>query len=155
MTQALLYAVNKSDSATIAAHLRACDRGFVPLLSERVDIDDYARKIEGNAQRFEALAGSKLVGFIAAYCNDRRKVNAFVTSVSVLPDWQRQGIAAKLLETCVEAIRTLAFERIELEVDERSTPAVTLYERFGFRRMSTKDQIVIMELKLAKEDAGG
>ena len=80
---------NRASAAEIDAHLRACDDSFAPALSRRVDIDAYASKIAARAERFEAWANDRLVGLLAAYCNDPERRVAFVTSVSVMHRWRK------------------------------------------------------------------
>ena len=46
------------------------------------------RKIADKAARFEAWVDGEFVGFVAAYCNDKEKLTAYITSVSVLQRWQ-------------------------------------------------------------------
>ena len=139
---------NESSVTAIADHLRACDDSFVPPLGSRVEIDDYAAKIVARAERFEAWSGSCLVGLLAAYCNDPARKVAFVTSVSVLPGWQGQGVASRLLRACVEHARQGRLERIELEVDPRNSAATLLYQKHGFAIACAHDQTQTWQLAL-------
>ena len=75
------------------------------------------RKIADKAARFEAWVDGEWVGLVAAYCNDKEKLTADITSVSVLLRWQDKGIASQLMERCIGHVKGLGFERIELEVD--------------------------------------
>jgi hypothetical protein len=68
MNEAVEYLSNNASEAQIAGHLSRCDADFVPSLSGRVDINDYAKKIVNKAMRFEAWSGGELVGLVAAYC---------------------------------------------------------------------------------------
>lgn len=126
MKDRVTYARNRASAHQIARHLAACDAFFVPPLSSRVDIWEYARKIAVNAMRFEAWSDS-LVGVAAAYCNDEQRRAAFITSVSVLPDWQHNGIAARLLADCIGHAREAGFARIELEVHAENHGALQMY----------------------------
>jgi len=128
----LAFAADRADAAQIAAHLAACDADFVPPLSRRVDIAAYADKLVGHAVRFEAWEGGRLVGLVAAYCNDPDGCRAFVTSVSVLRGWAGRGIAVALMERCLSHARRLGFRRVALEVDAANGPARRLYEKLGF-----------------------
>ncbi|HEY3849810.1 MAG TPA: GNAT family N-acetyltransferase [Steroidobacteraceae bacterium] len=129
---AITYAVNRAGVAEVAAHLAHCDAHFVPPLSGRVDIDAYAAKIAGHAERFEAWAGRALVGMVAAYCNDRSHHAAFITSVSVAAERRGEGIATRLLEDCIQHARRAGFTLIRLSVDRGNAAAIRLYERCGF-----------------------
>lgn len=151
MNAALEFCLNRASVAQITAHLRVCDDAFVPQLSGRVCIDDYAHKIADKAQRFEAFAaGGELVGLVAAYCNDSEGRVAFITSVSVLPGWQGQGIASQLVTRCIDHVRGLGFARIELELDERNRAAANLYEKHGFSANRTSGEAAIMYLTIGR-----
>jgi len=127
--------------------LHVCNDYFMPLLSERVVIDDYARKIFENADRFEAWAGGILIGLVAIYCNDKKLKVAYITSVSVLPSWQGKGIASRLITKCLAYIKSLGFERVDLEVDQKNKTAIILYKKCGFHRTSLNANIFSMYLK--------
>ena len=113
------FLLNKASAEQIAEHLLRCDSDFVPPLSGRVEIKDYAEKIATTAIRFEAWPGGALVGLVAAYCNDQDKHIAYITSVSVLRAWMSNGIAARLVGQCVEHAKTLGMRQISLEVAKR------------------------------------
>lgn len=124
--------LNSVDLIELEAHLRSCDDSFVPPLSDRVDIQDYAQKLMNKSMRFEAWQENKLIGLVAAYCNDSKLEAAFITSVSVLPRWQGRGVAARLLDKCLAHLQQMGFAIIELEVDSRSRTAFELYRKRGF-----------------------
>jgi len=123
---------NRASVAEIRAHLAACDVEFVPSLSSRVDLDAYARKLAANAERIEAWASGRLIGFVAVYCNDTASGCAYITSVSVLPGRRGHGIASRVLLRCLEHVQKRGFRRVELELDARNHSAARLYRRHGF-----------------------
>jgi ribosomal protein S18 acetylase RimI-like enzyme len=139
---------NRASAAEVAAHLRVCDRSFVPPLSERVEVDAYAQRIVAHAERFEAWSDDHLAGLVAVYCNDLERRAAFVTSVSVLPFWRAQGLASRLLQACVDHVRQVGFERLELEVDSKNTAATLLYRKHGFALTGTHEATQILHLAL-------
>ena len=148
MSELVEYDLNKASEAEIAEHLLCCDADFVPSLSSRVEINDYARKIAGKATRFEAWSGGMLVGLVAAYCNDQEKHIAYITSVSVLREWMGKGIAANLMKQCIEHAETSGMWQISLEVASDNTPAIKLYEKSGFVAGKVNAPFVTMELNL-------
>ena len=150
MSELLDYSSGRASAAQINGHLLRCDEVFVPRLGARVDIDDYARKIAGKAQRFEAWTSDDLVGLVAAYCNAPDKDVAFVTTVSVLPAWQGRGIASRLLENCIAHARKLGFAHIELEVGCGNGAALALYEKHGFSAAGETGGMLRMALDLDK-----
>lgn len=150
MSDAVELCANRANAAELTGHLARCDAAFVPPLSGRVVIRDYAQKLTDKAVRFEAWQDGELVGLVATYCNDPEKTAAFITSVSVLPSWQGRGIAAQLMARCLDHVRQEGFRRIELEVDHRSLAAVSLYEKFGFVTTRTSDSSLVMTMALGK-----
>jgi ribosomal protein S18 acetylase RimI-like enzyme len=134
----------------IARHLLQCDAEFVPALSTRVQIPQYAGKLIAHAARFEAWQEGTLVGLIAAYCDDRQSRRAYISSVSVLAESRRRGLGACLLERCLDYLRGHEFMHVELQVDSKNDNAIRLYERYGFHQSGTDGRTTTMDLKLGR-----
>jgi ribosomal protein S18 acetylase RimI-like enzyme len=142
----LIFAVNQSSQAQILGHLACCDKQFIPSLSSRTNLGEYAAKIRSRAQTFEAWNEGCLVGLVAAYFNDCDKI-CFITSVSVLPEQSGKGVAARLLAACMEAAREKGLTIFSLEVSSESPAAVQLYNRFGFQVIGFRGEIMTMECR--------
>lgn len=121
---------NTASIAEIAAHLRGCDTCYVPPLSRRVAIDDYAQKLASHAERIELWADGVLVGLAAFYGN--QPPDAFLSNISVLPDWQKRGLARLMLTECIARARGLNLASMRLEVSSQHEAALTLYHAQGF-----------------------
>jgi len=143
---AVKFLLNKASEAEIAEHLLNCDTDFVPPLSERVEVKDYAKKIVQKASRFEAWSGPTLVGIVAVYCNDQATGIAYITSVSVLKDWTGKGIATQLLGQCVRHVKEMGMQQVRLEVTSENLPAIKLYEKSGFSVEKVNESFVGMNL---------
>ena len=146
MNASVEFGLNRASEREIADLLRICDADFIPPLSQRVQIDHYARKIAGQAVRFEAWAGGELVGLVAAYCNDREKRLAYITSVSVRREWTGKGIAGQLMTRCIEHAQAAGMRQVSLEVAPGNASAVRLYERCGFVTGRAQAPFVTMNL---------
>jgi ribosomal protein S18 acetylase RimI-like enzyme len=147
----LEFAEDKADAAHIREHLNLCDAAFIPRLSDRVNIAEYAQKIVARARRFEAWQDGELVGLVAAYCNAPDGQAAFVTSVSVLPLAQGIGIGSLLMQRCIAAIRATGLRRIELEVGVDNASAIAVYRKQGFDLASARDGSARMTLDLGQD----
>lgn len=145
------FSRDETNADDLARHLKACDRAFMPPLSERLDIVEYAVRLATNAIRFEAWSSNELTGLIAVYCNAADGRKAFITSVSVLSQQQGKGIAADLLDRCIVYVQKLGFHRIELEVNSGNRAAIALYERFGFVSTQMTDNLTTMTIDLQKD----
>lgn len=148
MDDEVKFCANTSSDMEIADHLSQCDASFVPPLSSRVEIAVYATKLANNAVRFEAWASDKLIGLIAIYCNDEQRSKAYITSVSVMREWQNKGLAQLLLEKCLLHAKSLGFASVELEVHSQNDSALNLYVKNGFQIESRNDHSVTMRLDL-------
>jgi len=146
MNASVEYLQNTATVAQIAEHLWICNADFVPPLGGRVDIDEYAEKIAKKAARFEAWSGDTMVGLIAAYCNDKERGIAYITSVSLLKTWMGKGVATQLLSQCVEYAKAYGMHQISLEVAEENTPAIKLYKKSGFSESKVKGPFINMNL---------
>ncbi len=150
MNTRIEFIQNHSDTQTVMRHLFCCDADFIPPLSDRVEIENYAQKIVQQAARFEALMDGELIGLVAAYCNDFEQRVAYITSVSVLPSWQGRGIAAQLITQCIGHCRDQGFASISLEVDGQNLVALKLYTSRGFTFCETRGRKMSMRLNLKK-----
>ena len=127
-------------------HLEECNNSFVPLLSERVDIDEYSAKIADKAVTFEAWEKNKLVGLVAAYIN-KDLLTVFITNVSVLKQYAGKGIAKQLMVRCIEYVCKNSFKNIQLEVSKNNTKAISLYKGLNFIEYGSQGETLLMELK--------
>lgn len=152
MSASIAYLLNKASAEQIAEHLLRCDSDFEPALSSRVDINEYAKKIENKATRFEAWSDSTLVGMVAAYCNDREKRLAYITSVSVLRQWAGNGIATRLISRCAEHALASGMRQVNLEVARNNSRVIKLYEKCGF--VASEADALFVQMSLILKNGG-
>jgi len=145
----LLLRTGSAGAEALESLLRACDAAFVPPLSSRVDINAYARKIAAHARLFEAWDGERLAGLLAMYCNDTTTRTAFVTSVSVLPDHARRGIAGALLRQAIDAASAAGMRLLALETGAGNAAALALYRKHGFETIDQAGDTLRLALKLS------
>jgi ribosomal protein S18 acetylase RimI-like enzyme len=84
----------------------------------------------GGVVRLKAVCDQQMVGFIAG---DVRRMEgvAWIATLAVLPEYQRRGIGAALLQACEGQIPV---SRIRLCVRPSNEVAIRLYERFGYSK---------------------
>jgi len=78
-----------------------------------------------------AFEGNRLVGYVV---NSRYADSWHVMNVAVDPDWQRRGIATRLLERLFELTADDEGRGYTLEVRVTNNDAIRLYEKLGFER---------------------
>lgn len=143
----IVYKINQAKNSDILRHLRNCNDSFIPPLNQKVDVDNYSRKIFENADTFEAWSKHELVGLIAVYCDDVKK-KAFITNVSVVEKFSGRGVASALLEICIKYIEVKQFREIALEVNIRSEKARNLYKKFNFQEIGLDNEFILMRYEV-------
>jgi len=73
-----------------------------------------------------------MVGFVAADLR-RRDRTAWIATFAVLPEHRHSGLGSALLQTCEAEI---SLPSIKLSVRRSNTPAITLYEKFGYQQVA-------------------
>ena len=76
--------------------------------------------------------------------------------IAVVPPWRRRGVASKLLDTCFSLAHKSGAESAILEVRPSNQPAVSLYQKLGFRLVErrknyyteTREDALILSKKL-------
>ncbi len=63
----------------------------------------------------------------------RKGLSGRIYSLSVSQSCRRQKIGHRILVAMVEDLRSRGVNRIYLEVEQSNTPAIRLYEQYGFR----------------------
>lgn len=100
----------------------------------------------GNAYFFVAEIGGEIVGYMGT-------ISVFgecsVTNIAVKEKYRGRGIASSLLERAILNSIYLGDEFITLEVRKSNTPAISLYEKYGFRKMGERKNFY----RLPTEDA--
>ncbi len=135
------FRINTAGVSNVYNHLVKCDESFIPALSERVDVSAYAQKLVEKSQMFEAWTNDELIGLIAVYCNDPARMKAYISNVSVLPDWKGKGIASHLISSCLAHVHESGFKSVELEVGVENVAAVSLYLKHDFITVCHKDNV--------------
>ena len=82
-----------------------------------------------------ALDGDTVVGYVGSQSSIDE---ADIMNVAVHPDYRRQGIAEKLINTLVADLKKRGCHALLLEVRVSNTPAVTLYEKLGFAQVGCR-----------------
>ena len=72
-------------------------------------------------------------------------------TIAVVPSRRGRGFGHELMTGLLERARRAGYERLSLSV-EKDSPAVSLYERYGFRRVGESDDALTMVAELGSAD---
>lgn len=124
------------------------DGYFIPKLSDRVDLKDYASKLNDRALILYHKVNDEIVSLIAGYIDNRK---AYITYLFVLPTFRNKKLASNILQAFLD--KCVDNDSVELTVNEKN-PAMNLYTKNGFnvkRRFEYHNSLengLIMELVL-------
>jgi ribosomal-protein-alanine N-acetyltransferase len=117
--------------------LRLGDLGTIEQIEQRAYKTPWSRSMfaselaKATSVCLGAFEGDRLVGYIV----NSRYVDAWhVMNVAVDPDFQRRGIATRLLERLFELTADSDGRGYTLEVRVSNEDAIRLYEKLGFER---------------------
>ena len=85
------------------------------------------------SRTYIAYSGSKAVGFVNIWLTPP---TATINNIAVLPGERRRGTADMLIETADKACAGL--DELTLEVRVSNVPAISLYEKHGFRNVGRR-----------------
>lgn len=134
--------IEKSDSqGRILEFLLSVECEFTPVLSERINVADYAKKMAARANNIFLVMGKCDVGHAAYYSNDLQKETAFLTSICVKQEFRRSGLAAILLEEVFHGAIRDGMQQLALEVDVGNRAAVRFYSKYGFSKCESNQMV--------------
>ncbi len=114
----------------------------------RINIEDYLDKIRSKAEFLTYYVKGECKGFVAFYCNDPFKKNAFITLVLVSPRLRGQGISKVLLSGVLSFCKLREFKNCSLEVQKNNFSAMKVYRNLGFEIVEEDEEKYIMKVAL-------
>lgn len=125
------------------------ENSYIPALSNQVDsIESYAKKLSENAETFILSEKKDDIGILSIYCNDVDTKIAFISTFGFYKKCKGKGFAKELLIYCLNYIKTIDFNIIDLEVNKVNERAIKFYKNNGFNIIENKISSYVMRLIL-------
>jgi len=122
-----------SDTPRLEAYLKLSDGWTTPLLSSRVDLSEFTKKILLNGVAIMAVdAGYSDIGVAAFYCNDPIGRCAYLTHLGVTPEHRGYGVGKALLDHVKAHAKSMGMASMMLEVYKKNDSARRFYLSSGF-----------------------
>lgn len=139
---------NTTQVSDIYEYLVEMNPYFIPKLDDRVDIKEYSKKIYQNALRLEIFKQDRLSGLLGCYINEEEGFS-FITVLSVLPQFQKQGIAQLLIDELLnKLIENSKINRVVLEVSNENSNAIAFYKKNNFKIIKSMDSSMLLSKSL-------
>ena len=141
----------KPTEAVLLKFLKEVDGDFYPPLSQKTDLNLFAKKILANAEFFYRQSDSgDIIGLVVIYANDWEKKYAYIPLVAVSPSYRRLGIANKLLLAALDYVASLGNKIQTIGIHTNNSVAVKLYQNIRFKSVEIENGRTYMEIKLVE-----
>ena len=125
------------------------------LISDFDDFWNYSvfkSELESDSSHYLVVKdNSKIIGFAGIKVT---VPDCDIMNIVVKKDFRNQGIGSLLLKELINLSKSLNVKNLFLEVNQRNTPAILLYNKFGFKKISTRknyykdNNAIVMKLDL-------
>ncbi len=122
----------------VLTFLRETDKEFKHPLSEKVNLEEYARKLSQYSSFSYCVEQDEMIGMISCYTN--RPPEGYISNVCVKSSHQGCGVFSKMLDELLKRSATLGIKRLKLEVNDDNENAIWVYEKWGFRIIGNASQ---------------
>lgn len=110
------------------------------------------KKYGENKHVFVAIENGQIVGFMGTSRTPMSKVKHIASfAIGVLDEHQRKGIASKLMKSTEKWLKDNGVSRVEMTVVSENKPAISCYERNGYKREGTREKSISMNNKYYDE----
>ena len=126
-----IYQPCEYSTERLFAFLKETDGYFIPALSERVNLHEWAEKICKYAVVFEVEQDGLIVGIGATYFNKAPAVS-YGTYVCVKKEYQKEMFGVELIQRMIDYAEENGSGGYKCEIRESNKPLVKFYRALGF-----------------------
>lgn len=121
--------------------LRITDRTFPIPLSDKIDLSEYALKLEQKAT-ICALRddNGNILSMCAGYTDHVVKEMGYIALVATLPEYQGKNYGKKLVKEFLDIADKKALCAVHVYAVETNRPAMKMYETLGFQRWFPQEE---------------
>ena len=110
--------------------LRLSDKEFDIPLSDKLDLEVYARKLWENSTCITCREDGVIVGMLNCYTN--RPPQGYISNVCILGDYQGKGIFVQMFSELCSVCHSRGITEILLQVNKGNHKAIKSYSKLGF-----------------------
>lgn len=134
---------NNNLEKDIIEFLKKIDSLFKIPLSQKINLEEYSKKIIRNADVFLAFDSESIVGIVVGYNNDKELKISNMSILVVLNEYQGKGIAKKLVNNFLDLAKNKKMEKVKLSTVD--TRALKLYESLNFKIVREENKVYYLE----------
>lgn len=122
----------------ILFYLENLNTSFIPMLSDKVNLEKYSKKIASKAFVRVIKHKDEFAGLYALYIDEITK-EGYLTCIGVLEKFKGLGISSFLIDDVMVSATKGGMNKIKLEVDSINHRAIKFYQKKGFHRLENID----------------
>ena len=138
----LEWRIGRGYSLRIRDFLIDIDSIMVPRLSDRVDINDYSKKLAENADTLFVVYHMEDVASCSVYCNSEV---AYISSIAVKKEFQNCGIGYLMMSEIKKHVKEKKISSIRLHVHKKNDKAISLYKKNSFKIIDQENDWIELE----------
>lgn len=124
------------------------DEIFFEQMQSRLDITKFSEKIYHNAAQYWVFNNEKKIGFMAVYFNHPTREFGYITTISIIKEFQGIGLGKRLLEEAISHASENGFKKIRLQVHSNNIKAQNLYTKNGFEMLENDGLYRLMSINI-------
>ncbi len=149
MTEVTIRGVKEKDFLEIMRVAAGC----APVPLERDSIYHCFTRFFANTC-FVAESRGLVVGFILGWISQVEGTVAYVHNVCVAPEMRRKGIAARLYNRFIEAVRLKGCKKVFLIINPKNEASLRFHQALGFRISEEGEGIEVSGVRAVKDYNG-
>lgn len=134
---AFLFEYGRLSFEEVRDFLYETDREFPTPLSLNTDVVAYAKKLSDYADFSICRDDGTVIGMISCYTNN--PPTGFISNVCVKTAYQGKKIFSRMYEVLLNEISTKGITILRLDVEEKNTRGIAIYNQYGFIRCKKQD----------------
>ena len=142
--------MKKYSSREIYSFLKEVDNDFPVPLSNKVTLQEYAKKLENKATLHCVEINGKIVAMIAGYTENVINHLAYIAILAVKKSLRGKGISKFLIKEFFEECRKKELSGIHVYTHPTNLPAIKLYTSVGFTAYILENEARPNDLHLIK-----
>ncbi len=109
------------------------DNDYFEKLSDRIDIDDYSKKIHENATHFVIYDEENVIGFSPCYFNNVDEKKAYISSLTIRDGYRRSKLGSRLLTAIKQYADKKGFSTLLVSVHSDNQGSINFYKKNNFK----------------------
>ena len=124
--------IRRLKSEEIEAFLWKNDKDYFEILSKRVDIEKFSRKLAKNSTCFTIYKDNTLVALATCYFNNLDTKEGYIATLTVLDGYRRKGKGSYLLFNIKEYMKRNGFKCVKVAIHKKNEISYNFYKKNGF-----------------------